>query len=728
MIKKFFHNNMTMEFIDDGKSLNQKSVNTEDFSADNLIVDSFPNYSVAIMGANFGGISATTRGYSNFTNEFEYQSTIQNENEIINIYKNPHKNLLLEVIMEKIKGCNVIKQYSKITNMGEEDIIICQITSAIIQGIALDGVRRWDDKNKIKIHYCIQAWQGEGQWRSADLEELGIFRTSVNNNFTAFHLNSIGSFSTSRFYPLIFVEDMETGKIWYMQAEASTSWHMEIGYRCKNNNAEGGIFISADTADDRFNGFYYNLKPGQTYETSKAAYGCCEGGISEALLHLNHYKRSKIRILPNDHGIYPIVFNDYMNCIWGNPTAQKELPLIDAAAKAGAEYFCIDAGWFSELEDWEWGKYLGEWQSSKKKFGSQGLQGIIDYIKSKGMKPGIWLEMEMCGEETTFLKESDESCFLIRQGTRVGGGHRHFLNYRSDKVCNYIEKQIAELYKMGIRFIKNDYNDCIGLGDESLGNSAAYGMWEHIKAFYLFIDKIRNKYNDLLIENCASGALRCDSEILSHFHMQSSSDQEIYTNYPSIILGTLGYTLPEHAGFWAYPYPKRIIQMRLDEREFAKIIVKEMIDGEQTIFNMINGMCGNLYLSGCIQYTDELNMSLIKEAIELYKRERNYIHTSSPVFPLGFINFNNKNAFAVLGLTNKKQDRILIYVWRLSSCENCVTIPINSFKGYEAKINQIYPEHGFETSISYSKHKAQFTVRIDKQNSARLFEIVKKCN
>jgi alpha-galactosidase len=42
-----------------------------------------------------------------------------------------------------------------------------------------------------------------------------------------------------------------------------------------------------------------------------------------------------------------------MNCLWGDSTEEKELPLIDDAAEAGCEYFVIDAGWYAEQnEDW----------------------------------------------------------------------------------------------------------------------------------------------------------------------------------------------------------------------------------------------------------------------------------------------------------------------------------------------------------------------------------------
>lgn len=57
---------------------------------------------------------------------------------------------------------------------------------------------------------------------------------------------------------------------------------------------------------------------------------------------------------PNeDNELLRIIFNDYMNCLWGSPTTEKLLPLIDAAAEVGCEYFCIDAGWYAPGEWWD---------------------------------------------------------------------------------------------------------------------------------------------------------------------------------------------------------------------------------------------------------------------------------------------------------------------------------------------------------------------------------------
>ncbi len=61
------------------------------------------------------------------------------------------------------------------------------------------------------------------------------------------------------------------------------------------------------------------------------------------------------------------------------------LPLIDAAAKAGCEYFCIDCGWYS---DGEWWDGVGEWLPSSARFPG-GIHEPLEYIAAKGMKSGI---------------------------------------------------------------------------------------------------------------------------------------------------------------------------------------------------------------------------------------------------------------------------------------------------------------------------------------------------
>ena len=63
-----------------------------------------------------------------------------------------------------------------------------------------------------------------------------------------------------------------------------------------------------------------------------------------------------------------------MNCLSGDPTTEKELPLIEAAAKAGCRYYCIDCGWY---DDGPWWDGVGEWLPARGRF-PQGLPALLD--------------------------------------------------------------------------------------------------------------------------------------------------------------------------------------------------------------------------------------------------------------------------------------------------------------------------------------------------------------
>ncbi|NKF34788.1 alpha-galactosidase, partial [Pseudomonas sp. BGM005] len=76
--------------------------------------------------------------------------------------------------------------------------------------------------------------------------------------------------------------------------------------------------------------------------------------------------------------------NDFMNTLMGQPSSEALRPLISAAAEAGAEVFCIDAGWFADPAIGDWWDTVGEWQEATSRFDEHGLRGIIDEIHAAG--------------------------------------------------------------------------------------------------------------------------------------------------------------------------------------------------------------------------------------------------------------------------------------------------------------------------------------------------------
>lgn len=721
------NDNLVLHLASEYNSLRQKyfgidllDKNNDELDKNNDEMHGSPNFKVAIAGVKYGMHSNTTHAYYDLADQMIIRKVEKDNKTIVMEYYHPIHKFSIVVKTEGITDIKLFRQTVTMKNESLVPIVITHLSSLFTNGIATEGNLKWDRKNKIKIHYCTQAWEGEGQWKCAGLEDLGIYHTSINSPTTAFHLSSIGSWSTGRFVPVILIEDTETRRIWYSQLETSSSWHISTGYMANYNSSSGSMYIQMDAADEKYGDFRKQLSPGESFTTQPAVFGCCEGAFADAVKELTKYKRNYLLPSFAHDGEFPLIFNDYMNCLWADPDNDKLIPLINNAAKLGAECFCIDAGWFGD-KGLNWGKGLGDWKLDSNRFGEFGLSGILQYIKKLGMIPGIWMEMEVCGENSELNKRSDD-WFLLRDGVKIGGGDRLFLNFANPEVREFLHQKIKSLVDIGVGFIKNDYNDCIGIGTNNTAYSYGEGLLQHTKEFSSFIDEVRALYPALILENCASGAMRQDYSILSHFHIQSISDQEHYNKMPSIIIGSLANLLPEQSGIWSYPIPVlscfKDDEKYIASKEFADIFA----DGEQTAFNMVSGMCGNLYLSGRIDLADDLNFSLIKEGVDLYKNLREHIRTSFPIWPSGMLKFNNDDSWGSIALANNGKTHMTIAVWKLDSKQNKMEFDFSFLKNKKVTVKQIYPLNArYKTEYSFNCDTGLFNVTMDGKNKARLF-------
>lgn len=125
------------------------------------------------------------------------------------------------------------------------------------------------------------------------------------------------------------------------------------------------------------------------------AFGCLKGGFGDAVDALTRYRRIACERPRGNREKCPVIFNDYMNCLWGDPTEAKELPLIKAVGAVGREYYVIDAGRYAVANE-DWSQTLGAWQPSATRW-PPGLKFVMGKIKEAGMTPGLWLEPEVAG-------------------------------------------------------------------------------------------------------------------------------------------------------------------------------------------------------------------------------------------------------------------------------------------------------------------------------------------
>lgn len=124
--------------------------------------------------------------------------------------------------------------------------------------------------------------------------------------------------------------------------------------------------------------------------------------------------------------------------------------LADAASNCGVQEFIIDDGWQVGF---------GDWEIDHEKFRG-GLKPVFDYIKSKGMKPGLWLSMGAASTDSKVYQEHPEWFVKYKDGETIDL-HSKSLDRRT--ACfttgwkDYIKGKILGLVKEhGLEYVKLD--------------------------------------------------------------------------------------------------------------------------------------------------------------------------------------------------------------------------------------------------------------------------------
>ena len=690
----------TKDFNQINRYIKENSSITEDLFS----IDILP-FTYTISGKHHSLQASATNAYAN-VKDITFTSCKTDKNCVQITYNSQADNLQVDVYIELFKGYKAVKQHVVITNTGEKPVFLTGVSSVFSKAFDVEDISELEN---IKLMYCRQSWQGEGQWHEDNLEELGINYTGVNPPTTAFCINSQSSHTTSKYYPLVFLRSKEKDKCFYCEILPEGGWYIETEIRRFWEQKQCSLYINSGGANERLLKFSKKLEQNQSYKTAACIYGFGDYCLDNSVKELYKARRAiNKRNLDNTR----VFYNDYMNCLWASPDKDKTIKLIEAAAQAGCQAYVIDAGWFID-ERTNWDMLLGDWETSSNRFGDKGLKGIIDIIHSYNMMAGVWFEIEVAGEKSKIYSMPDD-WYIIKNGLRVGGGSRVFFNFSNKEACSYLAKKMQTLIDMGIRFIKNDYNDSYCFAD--IDGEEQYGLQKNLLAFYDFIDDLCKKNPHLIIENCASGALRSDRKALSYFHMQSVSDQEDYRLYPSIIKGTLICSVPEQTGIWCMPYPVRFNERNIQDFAETEDFLNKFTDGEETIFNIVNSLCSVMYLTGRIDKSDSLNKELILSGVKTAKELFDFIKNCYPQVD-NLYRVSNKQ-WDYLFLTNEDNSQKLLYVWRLDSKDDNIQIDIT---GYVAE--QIFPSNSFATIVNQDNNK--LTLNFKNKYNARLYKLVK---
>lgn len=530
--------------------------------------------------------------------------------------------LRAELRLSASGGIPVVRSELRVTNVGATDVLLRGVTTLSIHAGA---GREWT------LHHGRSEWLAEGRWGSVPIP--GAAFPEISEAMThhdprgVYAVQSTGTWSTGEHLPTGVLES--AGAAWAWQVEHNGAWRWEVG-----RDASSPYFALSGPTDSAHQ-FLHRLAPGQSFQSVPGA-AALGRDLESAVAALTRYRRSRRRPHP-DNASPRVVYNDYMNTLGGDPTTAKLEPLIDAAASAGAEVFCIDAGWYAD--DRGWWRTVGAWEASTTRFPG-GFDRVIERIRSRGMIPGLWLEPEVVGIESPLAEVFRDDDFLTRGGRRIVEHGRYHLDLRSSAVRAHLDGVIDRLVEgYGLGYLKLDYNINPGGGSDRDGLSPGDALLEHNRAHLRWLDGVLERHPDLILENCASGAMRADAAMLERLPLQSTSDQQDYLRYPPIAASAPLAMLPEQAANWAYPQAE--------------------MTPEAITFCLVNGLAGRLYLSGRLDLMSREQLSVVAAAVEFARGFRRELVTAVPFWPMGIPGWDDP--WVALGLATA--GRRLLVVW-----------------------------------------------------------------
>lgn len=610
------------------------------------------------------------------------------------------KSDLIEVktVFTAYDDTNAVRIYTEVKNISGENIVLEEVSAISFYGIGKNG-----EEKVLFFTRFTQSHHYECQPIRRSFSDYILSATNGNSQKSIKFAN-IGSWSTKEELPQGIIENSASNEYLMFQIESNNSWYYEIGDSC------GKYYLYLGGANVNNGSWYKELKPNETYKTVNVALSF-GGSFNEVICEMTKYRRHIAGKCVADEKL-PVIFNEYMHLSWDSPDEENTRRIAPLVAKTGASYYVIDCGWHDEEDGNIIYPYVGKWKESKKRF-PHGVRATTDYIRSLGLRAGLWIEPEIIGVKCSeMLAYYDDDCFISRFGKKIAVMGRYFLDFRNQKVRDYMTDTIRRMVEeYGAEYIKLDYNQDFGIGTDKYGTSFGEGLELCAKAYLNWIASIKKLFPNVLFETCSSGGMRMDYETLSHFSIVSTSDQTDYLKYPYIAGNILSAVLPEQAAVWSYPVGVGEIGKPLP---YDAKWMKENIKDEQIVMNMINSFLGRMHLASHLELLTKDQFLLVQEGVEYYKVLTEAKKKATPYFPIGVTRFG---ADLVAG-GFKTDEKIYLAVWNLSSRGREINIPLNTCKVREAVIT--YPKN---CSTEFALGESDIIINFEKGYSARFFEI-----
>ena len=194
----------------------------------------------------------------------------------------------------------------------------------------------------------------------------------------------------------------------------------------------------------------------------------------------------------------------------GNEENQKLFVTRYRAAGIKLDFWWMDAGWYINNGSWV---NTGTWKIDPQRF-PRGLRPVTDLAHSMGLQTIVWFELERVTRDSALWKEHPD--WLLTDPLHERAGNR-LLNlglpgvrqWVVDLIDRYITEQGIDVYRIDFNieplafWRDNDAPDRQGITEI-----------RYVEGFLGYLDELKKRHPNLVIDTCASGGRRDDLETL----------------------------------------------------------------------------------------------------------------------------------------------------------------------------------------------------------------------
>ena len=257
--------------------------------------------------------------------------------------------------------------------------------------------------------------------------------------------------------------------------------------------------------------FRYPLETGEMFQAPEVILSYSSEGMNRLSQNLHHCIRQHICRGKYKEEIRPILINSW-EAAYFDFTGDTIYELAKAAKEVNIDMLVMDDGWVGKRDDDNSG--LGDWFVNEKKLGGT-LGNLIKRINDLGVKFGIWIEPEMVSEDSDLYRKHPDWALTVPGRNPVRSRNQLVLDFSRKEVVDEIYDQICKVLDQGnIEYVKWDMNRSLMDVYSATTKDQGRVLHDYVLGLYDFLERLVQRYPNLLIEGCSGGGGRFDAGMM----------------------------------------------------------------------------------------------------------------------------------------------------------------------------------------------------------------------